>query len=99
MLIVIDKRIPLEAKKRLSFYGNVVEFATQNITYSSISDHPDIFLCQTPKSLICAPNLPKEYFDIFREEGVEFDSKGRIDFSIYRWVPDVSVQEDAAASG
>ena len=36
--------------------------------------------------------------EILAEEGIEFDSKGRIDFSIYRWVPDVSVQEDAATS-
>lgn len=77
MLIVIDKRIPEEAKKRLSGFGTLVEFSTQGITYSAISGHPDIFLCQTSESLICAPNLPENYTTLFRENGVNscFGSK------------------------
>ncbi|MCD6180364.1 MAG: hypothetical protein J7K39_10720 [Bacteroidales bacterium] len=72
MLIIIDKRIPKEAKKRLSYFGDLVELSTQNITYSAISGHPDIFLCQTPKSLICAPNLPENYQTIFKNKGIDF---------------------------
>lgn len=72
MLIVIDKRIPEEAKKRLSNFGNLVEFSTRNITYPAISGHPDIFLFQTSESLICAPNFPESYITLFRENGVNF---------------------------
>lgn len=60
MLIVIDKRIPEEAKKRLSGFGKIIEFETKGITYPAISGHPDIFMCQTTESLICAPNLLKK---------------------------------------
>lgn len=72
MLIVIDERIPEEAKKHLSNFGNIVEFSTKNISYPAISGHPDIFLCQTPKSLICAPNLPEKYFTLFTEKNIPF---------------------------
>jgi hypothetical protein len=73
MLIVIDKRIPEEAKKRLSNFGTLVEFSTQNITYPAISGHPDIFLFQTPESLICALNLPESYSRLFKNRGVKFN--------------------------
>jgi len=72
MLIVIDERIPFEAKKRLANFGKLVEFETQNITYPAISGHPDIFLCQTPHSLICAPNLPEKYVALFESENILF---------------------------
>ena len=73
MLIVIDKRIPEDAKKRLSNFCKLVEFVTQNITYQAISGHPDIFLCQTSKSIFCAPNLPNYYSDLFIQEGIDFE--------------------------
>jgi hypothetical protein len=72
MLIVIDKRIPEKAKKHLSNFGTLVEFSTHNISYSAISGHPDIFLCQTPDSLICAPNLSEKYLSLFNKNGIAF---------------------------
>ena len=61
MLIIIDKRIPEEAKQTLAGYGELLEFATHGITYDAISGHPDIFFCQTPGGLIVAPNAPAEF--------------------------------------
>ena len=61
MLIIIDKRIPEEAKQMLAGYGELLEFATHGITYDAISGHPDIFFCQTPTGLIVAPNTPAEF--------------------------------------
>jgi len=61
MLIIIDKRIPEEAKQTLASYGELLEFATRGITYNAISGHPDIFFCQTPRGLIVAPNTPAEF--------------------------------------
>lgn len=72
MLIVIDKRIPEEAKERLSKFGTLVELSTHNITYPAISCHPDIFLCQTAESLVCAPNLPKKIFSFFDQNRITF---------------------------
>ena len=60
MLIIADARLPEEALKNLSLHGEVVRFASRNITYASISGHPDIFFCKTPGQLIAAPNAPSE---------------------------------------
>jgi hypothetical protein len=61
MLIIVDKRIPDKAKQTLAGYGEVLEFATQGITYETISGHPDIFFCQTALGLVIAPNTPAEF--------------------------------------
>ena len=68
--MVIDKRIPVEAKNKLLLYGEVVEFATSNITDEAISGHPDIFFCQTSRNLIAAPNLPVLMKDKLVKRGV-----------------------------
>ena len=56
MFIVIDSRIPVEAKLKLKQYGQVIEIYPTSITYESICAHPDIFICQLEKELIVAPN-------------------------------------------
>jgi hypothetical protein len=60
-LCVCDKRLPYEAKKTLSRYADLIEFATSGITYEAISGHPDIFFFKVKSSLIAAPNVPEEY--------------------------------------
>jgi hypothetical protein len=59
MLIIIDKKIPETAKRRLANYGKLVEVSTSGISYEAISGHPDIFFCLIKDSLIAAPNLPQ----------------------------------------
>ncbi len=61
MLIIIDKKVPREAKEKLSAYGDLMEIQTESITYPAISGHPDVFLCQGPGKLVVAPNLPDEF--------------------------------------
>lgn len=61
MFILIDNRIPTEAKEKLSEYGEIFDFSTEGITYKAISGHPDIFFCQVKNQLIVAPNLPDSY--------------------------------------
>ncbi len=70
MLILLDKKMPDAAKEKLANYGNIVEFATEGITYESISGHPDIFFCPTPAGLIVAPNLPSDYFNILDQNHI-----------------------------
>jgi hypothetical protein len=60
MLFIIDSHAPAEAIKNLSSYGEVILFNTDKITYPAISNHPDIFFCQTGSGLIYAPNTPPE---------------------------------------
>lgn len=72
MFILIDGRMPLVAKQKLAAYGEVVEFATEGITYEAISGHPDIFCCPTPAGLIVAPNLPEKYFSILDQNSINY---------------------------
>jgi len=72
MLILCDSKMPEEAKSKLSAYGEVVEFATEGITYKAISGHPDIFFCPSPAGLVVAPNLPEKYFKILKQKGVKY---------------------------
>ena len=72
MPILIDGRMPLAAKEKLRQFGEMIEFATEGITYEAISGHPDIFFCPTPNGLVVAPNLPKKYFDFLLKFSISF---------------------------
>jgi hypothetical protein len=63
MLIIVDKKIPSEAKANLAAYGPLLELETEGIVYTAISGHPDIFFCQTPETLIISPSLPGKYLN------------------------------------
>ncbi|NQT78040.1 MAG: hypothetical protein HQ565_10020, partial [Bacteroidetes bacterium] len=72
MLIIVDKKIPQDAKKLLSHYGELLELQTSGITYEAISGHPDIFFHQINGKLLIAPNLPEAYKEILSRNGLEF---------------------------
>lgn len=72
MLIFIDKRIPEAAKRKLSFYGDLVEVESNGIVYDSISGHPDIFMCQVENQLIVAPNTPEYLTSILKSNEINF---------------------------
>jgi hypothetical protein len=74
MWIIIDKKMPSLAKQNLSKFGNLIELQTNNITYSAISGHPDIFFCNFDSCLFAAPNLPREYFNFFEKNSISFRS-------------------------
>ena len=57
--IIADGRMPEEAKKNLKKLGDVLFLNPTDITYKSISAHPDIFFFQTKNGLVYAPNAPK----------------------------------------
>lgn len=71
MLIIVDARAPEEAKENLRGYGEVVEFATRNITYDAVSGHPDIFFCNVGKELVAATNTPEIFLDTLRKNNIE----------------------------
>jgi hypothetical protein len=72
MLIIVDKKIPREAKGKLSAKGSLLELETDGIVYPAISGHPDIFFCQTPQTLIISPDLPENYIQKIKEEKLPF---------------------------
>lgn len=72
MLIIADKKMPAEAKKRLREVGNLMEIETRGITYDAISGHPDIFFTQAGNRLIAAPNLPDRYQKMLTEHGATY---------------------------
>lgn len=72
MLILADSKISDTTREKLSVYGEVIDFATEGITYEAISGHTDIFFCPTPNGLIVAPNLPEYYSNLLKQKGIEF---------------------------
>ena len=74
MFILIDKKIPDEAKENLSAYGDLIEIESNGIVYDSISGHPDIFVCQTPTNLFVAPNTPAKILDSFKRNNIKFEA-------------------------
>lgn len=77
MLIIVDQKMPEMAKKRLMKDGDVLEMFSSGITYSYISGHPDIYICQTPLMPIIAPNIPKHITSYLQKNQISFISGTR----------------------
>jgi len=71
-MIIVDKKIPEEAKVKLAKYGILVELETDGIVYPAISGHPDIFFCKTPELLVVSPSLPEKYLNLLKEQHLQF---------------------------
>ncbi len=73
MYAIVDKRTPQDAKANLAKYvDDLFEFSSNHITYNAISGHPDIFMFQDSKTLIVAPNSPKDLLSFLDEKQVEY---------------------------
>jgi hypothetical protein len=72
MLIIVDRKIPREAKEKLSASGTLLELETEGIVYPAVSGHPDIFFCKTPQTLVVSPSLPEKYSILLNEHGIPF---------------------------
>lgn len=72
MLIIIDSRMPQQAKHKLSRYGEILEFSTSGITYDAISGHPDVFFCKIGSGVVIAPNTPNRFVDKIAESNLPF---------------------------
>lgn len=66
-MIFVDFRMGKTAMRRLEKEGELVLFKTENITYSAISAHPDIFMFKKDNILIFAPNLPDKYKEVLEK--------------------------------
>lgn len=72
MLIIIDKKAPLEVKKNLAKIDALMELETSDIVYEAISGHPDIFFSKIGNQLVVAPNLPERYVQKLKENNISF---------------------------
>jgi len=72
MLIIIDSKVPNEAKVPLQKLGEVFSFDSDSIVYESIQSHPDIFLFQMEELVIIAPNTPKDLIDALKKYRIPF---------------------------
>lgn len=73
MFAIIDTRVPIEVKKNLQKYTDgIFEFYSDNITFESISGHPDIFMFQDNEKLIIAPNSPISLFNFLNEHNINY---------------------------
>lgn len=72
MQIIIDRKMPEQAKETLASFGEIIDLATSGITYEAISGHPDIFFFMSSSLLIASPNLPAEYFRTLDEKKVRY---------------------------
>jgi len=61
MKIISSINIPPNAISKLKNHGIFIPFETKGITYSTISNHPDVFLCNFSDKIIIAPNTPSSF--------------------------------------
>ena len=71
-MIIIDHKLPRQAKRKLSEFGEIMEFHSNGITYDAISGHPDIFFCRAAEAMIVAPNTPEKYIGILKKRKIPF---------------------------
>jgi len=73
MLAIIDARSCSKAITKLSNYvSDILLFETKNITYNSVSGHPDIFIYQDIENNVVAPNAPTLLFDFLEQNQINF---------------------------
>lgn len=73
MYAIIDKRCSDEIKTNLlKHVDEIFQFSSQNITYNSISGHPDIFMFQNDKELIIAPNSPSDLVQFLNNKEIKY---------------------------
>ena len=71
-MILCDKRLPYPAKVKLADFDALIEICTENITYTAISGHPDIFCCPVEDVIVVSPALPSNYTDIFSSHNINW---------------------------
>lgn len=74
MLAIIDYRSPKDSIDTLSKHvDDILLFKSENITYESISGHPDIFVYQDENNLIIAPNSPDLLIHFLNKHNVKYE--------------------------
>ena len=73
MFAIIDSRSSKQAINNLKEYvEDLFVFQTSDLTYNSISGHPDIFIYQDNNHLVVAPNAPIELFKFLNNYNIAY---------------------------
>jgi len=73
MFAIIDSRSSKKAISKLKEYvEDLFVFQTSDLTYNSISGHPDIFIYQDNNHLVVAPNAPIELFKFLNNYNIVY---------------------------
>jgi len=72
MHIIVDHRSPAKAIEALQTFGSVHLFDGGCQTYSAVSSHPDVFMFQSGKKLVVAPNCPQETIGYLFNNAIPF---------------------------
>lgn len=73
MYAIIDKRTSSEIKRNLKKHvKDIFELSSEEVTYNSISGHPDIFLFQDENKLVIAPNTPKKLINFLDKKNINY---------------------------
>ena len=71
-LIIAAKGIPLPAKNELSRKGHLYLLEGDSPVYKSISNHPDIYICQGAEKAVISPDTPQGIIEALRELNFPF---------------------------
>ena len=70
--VIVASSVPNPALKQLETQFELLLFQTEGITYSSISHHPDVFICPFGEKWIVAPNLPQPIKQALKTYDLDF---------------------------
>lgn len=73
MLAIIDKRSPKSSIENLGNHArDVLLFESKDISYNSISGHPDIFIYKSENDVVIAPNAPDILPHFLEQYNIEY---------------------------
>lgn len=70
--VIASASIPQLALKQLTAQFEVILVQTENVTYPSISNHPDVFMCPIPTGFVVASNFPVQIGQTFTDQSIPF---------------------------
>jgi hypothetical protein len=71
--VIVASSIPPQALKQLEKQFELILFETEGITYSAISNHPDVFICPFGEQLITTENLPQPMKQAFQTHNLNYE--------------------------
>ena len=72
MHFIINSSLSDKTKEKLETFGSIIQLSSNDITYDSISNHPDIFICSSHDKLIIAKNAPINFINHLETQGISF---------------------------
>lgn len=81
--VIIDPRLPAEAKQKLSLHAVLIELPVTGSVYRAISGHPDVYLCRVGDVFVFSPDLPSEWIERLARENIRLRQGQRAPGPVY----------------